>query len=71
MRRDRFFLFVSLLSSLFISLPLSFLLSLSLSLFFFFNFMRRELDRAVVFYDSVISVFVRFLRRFSYAREKD
>ena len=70
MRRDRFFLFVSLLSSLFISLPLSFLLSLSLSLFFF-NFMRRELDRAVVFYDSVISVFVRFLRRFSYAREKD
>lgn len=67
MRRDRFFLFVSLLSSLFISLPLFFLLSLS----FFFNFMRRELDRAVVFYDSVISVFVRFLRRFSYAREKD
>lgn len=52
MRRDRFLLFVSLFSSLFISPPLSFLLSLSLS--FFFNFMRRELDRAVVFYDCCI-----------------
>lgn len=53
MRRDRFLLFVSLFSSLFISPPFSFLLSLFLSLFFF-NFMRRELDRAVLFYNCYI-----------------